>query len=161
QTLTRKSRDECCYGCVAADHSCYGKRQIMFPRRHEWRSQGSLRGLLGAQRGDEIVAPSWDSDDVAMAALAVAQATAQSADLNLQIRFLDDRLRPGSVYQFLFADDLAGAFNQSGQDVEGATTEPHWFVALEQQPLLCKEPERPKRDRVSVHGIARRIWSPF
>jgi hypothetical protein len=34
-------------------------------------------------------------------------------------------------------DHLSGAFDQSGQDVEGATAEPHWLVALEQEPLCC------------------------
>ena len=87
-----------------------------------------------------------------MVALAVAEGATQSADLNLQIRFFDERLRPGSGDQLLLADHLAGAFDQSGQDVEGAAAEPHWLVALEQEPLRCKEPERAKRDRVSVHG---------
>jgi hypothetical protein len=39
--------------------------------------------LLKADRGDEIVAPSWNRDDVAMATLAVAESAAQSAHLNL------------------------------------------------------------------------------
>jgi hypothetical protein len=88
-----------------------------------------------------------------MATLAVAEGAAQRADLNLQIRFLDERLRPSPSYQFFFADHLAGAFDQSSQDVEGAAAEPHRLVALEQETLLCKEPERAKRDRVSIHGL--------
>src|SRR5882672_8297743 len=110
--------------------------------------------------GDEIVAPSWDSDDIAMTALAVSEGAAQRADLNLQIRFLDERLRPSPTYQFLFADYLASAFDQSSEDVKSAAAEPHRLVAVEQEPLLCKEPERAKRDRVSVHEIPRRIY-PF
>src|SRR6185312_16607353 len=95
-----------------------------------------------------------------MAALAVAKGAAQRADLNLQIRFLDERLRPSPTYQLLFADYLPAAFDQGSQDVEGAAAEPHRLVAVEQETLLCKEPERAKRDRVSVHGIPRRIC-PF
>jgi hypothetical protein len=68
-------------------------------------------------------------------------------------------LRPSPTYQFLFADYLAGAFDQSSQDVEGAAAEPHRLVALEQETLLCKEPERAKRDRVPIHGIAHGIYS--
>ena len=52
------------------------------------------------------------------------------------------------------ADDLACAFDQCGQDVEGAGAEPHWLVAFEQEPLCCEEPVRTKRDRASVHGVA-------
>ena len=100
---------------------------------------------------DEIVAPSGNGDDVAIAALAVAEGTAQGADLNLQVRLFDERLRPGASDQFFLADHLAGAFDQSGENVKGAAAEPHWLVALKQKPLLCKEPERAKRDRVSVH----------
>jgi hypothetical protein len=88
-----------------------------------------------------------------MAALAVAEGTAQSADLNLQIRFLDERLRPRSGYQFALADHLAGAFDQRSQDLEGAAAEPHGPIALKQEPLRRKQPERAKRDRVSIHGL--------
>ena len=76
--------------------------------------------------------------------MAVAEGAAQGADLDLQIRFFDERFRPGSGYQLVLADHLAGAFDQSGQDVEGAAAEPHRLVALEQQPLRCKEPVRAK-----------------
>ena len=109
------------------------------------------RWLLASYRGDEIVAPSRNGDDVAIAALAVAEGAAQGAHLNLQVRFFDERLRPGSGDQFLLADHLAGAFDQGGQDVKGAAAEPHRLVALEQEPLRCKEPVRAKRDRVFVH----------
>src|SRR5689334_25437160 len=87
-----------------------------------------------------------------MAALAVAEGAAQGADLDLQVRFFDERSRPGSGYQLLLADHLAGAFDQGGQDVEGAAAEPHRLVALEQEPPRRKQPERAKRDRASVHG---------
>src|SRR6266481_1742213 len=92
-----------------------------------------------------------------MAALAVAEGAAQSAHLNLEIRFFDVRFRPGSRDQFLSANYLAGALDQSRQNVEGAAAEPHRLVALEQKPLHWKEPKRPKRDRVSVHEAGRRI----
>ena len=47
-------------------------------------------------------------------------------------------------------------------NVEGAVAEPHRIVALQQQPLFCKEPERAKRDRASVHRRKPRIdYPPF
>jgi len=77
---------------------------------------------------------------------------AQGAHLNLQVRFFDECLRPGFGDQLLFADHLAGAFDQRGQNVKSAAAHPHRLVALEQEPLRCKEPVRAKRDRVFVHG---------
>ena len=58
-------------------------------RRRDGRRRRGQRRLLGADRRDEIVAPSGNGDDVAMAALAVAEGAAQGADLNLQVRFFD------------------------------------------------------------------------
>ncbi len=95
-------------------------------------------------RCDEGIAPSRNGDNVAMAALAVAEGSAQSVDLNVQIRFFDERFPPDLGYQFLLADHLAGASDESGQDVKGAAAEPHRLVALEQEPLRCKELERAK-----------------
>src|SRR5579872_1215390 len=87
-----------------------------------------------------------------MAALTVAESATQSTNLDLQIRIFDEGFRPDSGYQFLLTDHLAGALDQSGEDVKGAAAEPHRVVALEQKPLRCKEPKRAKRDGVSVHG---------
>src|SRR5216684_4671832 len=107
-------------------------------------------------RGDEIVAPPRNGDHIAIAALSVAEGATQRADLHLQICFFDERLRPGSGYQLFLADNLAGAFDQSGQDVEGAAAEPYRCVALKKQPLRRKEPEWLKQDR---RLIARnRLW---
>ncbi len=87
-----------------------------------------------------------------MAALAVAEGAAQRAYLNLHVRVFDECLRPRAGHQLLFADHLAGAFDQSSQNVEGTAAEPHRPVGLEQKPLRSKEPERTKRDRVAVQG---------
>ena len=114
--------------------------------------RGRWRGLLKAYRGHEIVASPWNVHDVAIAALAVAESSAQGADLNLQICFFHECLRPDTRYQCLLGDHFAGPFNQSGEDVESTTAEPHGLVTLEQEPSCCDEPERAERDRGSVHG---------
>ena len=87
-----------------------------------------------------------------MTILAVAQDAAQGADLDLQIQFLDEGLRPGSGNQLFLPDHVARALDQSGEDVKSATAEKHRLVALKQKPLRSNEPERAKRDRISVHG---------
>jgi len=87
-----------------------------------------------------------------MAALPVAEGAAQRAYLNLQVRVFDECLRPRAGHQLLLGHNLAGALDQSRQDVKGAAAEPHRLVALEQEPLRCQEPVRAKRDRVPVQG---------
>src|SRR5882672_11488170 len=87
-----------------------------------------------------------------MAALAVAEGAAQRAYLNLQVRVFDECLRPRAGHQLLLGHDRARAVDKGGQDVEGAAAQPHRPVALEQEPLRSKEPERTKRDRVPVQG---------
>src|SRR5262249_30617598 len=56
---------------------------------------------------------------------------------------------------------LAGAFDQGGQDVEGAAAEAHGPVALEQEPLPWQKPVRAKRDRRFVQEPARCFQSFF
>ena len=92
-----------------------------------------------------------------MVALPVAKSTTQSTDLDLQIGFVDERCWPNLGDQLFLADQLTSAFDQSGQDVEGAAAKPHWLVALEQEPLSHEEPVRAERD---VHGAAPGLTAP-
>jgi hypothetical protein len=72
--------------------------------------------------------------------LTVTEGATQSADLDRQARFFDGRCWPGTGYQLRLADDLAGPFDQGGQDVVGAATEAHSLIALQQKPLCCEKP---------------------
>src|SRR5258708_21516739 len=92
-----------------------------------------------------------NGDDVTIAALAVAECSAQGTDLDLQVGLLDEGLRPDARDQFVLADHVAGALDQKDENVEGAAAEPHLSVALKQKPLLGKEQELAKRDCASVH----------
>ena len=159
EALLRQLRNHRCLALFAADHACCSKGQIVRRcRRGRWRR--GLRWLLTTHGGDETVASSWNGDDVAMAAMAVAEGAAQSAHLNLQVRFFDVCLRPGSGDQLLLADYLSGTLDQRGKNVEGAAAEPHLPVALKQKPLLRVERERTKRDDAFVHKDAFG-WDPF
>ena len=113
--------------------------------------------------GDKIVAPSGNGDDVAMAALAVAEGPAQGMYLDLEVRFFDEGLRPGMGDQFVLADHFAGAFHKGGQYIEGAASEADRLAALKQEPLCREQPKWPKRNRLSVHRVARNVHSfyPF
>ena len=124
-------------------HCCSGYRSLRRLHKPDWRN--------------ETVASSRNVGDESPPALTVAKGAAQSADLHLQIRFFHERLLPNSGHEFLFADNLAGAFDQSCQDVKRAVAEPRWRIALEQEPLRYKEPKRAKGDRASIHGAAYRV----
>jgi len=54
----------------------------------------------------------------------VAEDAAQSADLDLEVGFLNERVRPGSGDQPLLAGYLARAFDQGSWNVECAAAEP-------------------------------------
>ena len=155
QALARQSRNKCLYGLLATNYPRHRKRQIVL-RDREHRPRPGARWFLDAYRRDEIVAPADNGDDVTIAALTVAERSAQGTDLNLQVGLFDDGLRPDASYQFFLADHLAGALDQKDENVEGAAAEPHRPVALKQKPLLRKEQERAKRDCASVHR--RRPW---
>src|SRR5580692_11256895 len=104
-------------------------------RRGNGRGRRGRGRLFFAYRRDEIVAPPYDSGDVAIVALSVAEGTTQSADLYLQVGFFDERVRPGLGDQLVLADYLAGAFDQGGQYVERAAAKSHRLVTLEQEAL--------------------------
>jgi hypothetical protein len=114
QALARQSRDERRHGFVAADHSSYRERQIVRPRRRDCRGQRGLRWLLKPDRGNEIVAPPRNAEEIAMAVMALAEGAAQGADLNPKGCVFDEGLRPGAGDQFLLADNFAGAFDEGG-----------------------------------------------
>src|SRR5271155_1669436 len=117
----------------------------------------SLRRFHNPDSRNETVASSRNRGDKSPPTLTVDKGAAQGADLNLQIRFFHERLRPNSGYEFLFADNLAGAFDQSGQDVKRPVAEPRRHIAFEQEPPRYKEPKRAKGDRASIHGAAYRV----
>ena len=89
QALVRKSRGERRHRFLAADHASHCEWQIVHRRRRDRRRRRGLRWLLTSYRGDEIVTPSRNGDDVAVPVLAVAEGAAQGAHLNLEIRFFD------------------------------------------------------------------------
>jgi hypothetical protein len=57
-------------------------------------------------------------------------------------------LRPSSGDQLFLAENLTGAFNQSGENVEGPAAAPYRRIPLKQEALRCREPERAKRKAV-------------
>jgi hypothetical protein len=77
-------------------------------RGWESRGRGSRGGGLFACRSNEIVAAPHNRGDVTIVALAVAERTPQSADLDLQICVVHERCWPDPGDQLLLTDHPAG-----------------------------------------------------
>ena len=117
-----KLRADCRNDAVAPDHPDEGRRQ------HDRR--GNRRGLGGGRRWrkpcdrrHEAVAPARDREDVAAAILAIAQGLAQRGDMDPQVVFVHEGGRPDLRDQRILAHQIAGAFNQGDQNVQGAAAE--------------------------------------
>src|ERR1700691_1328136 len=124
-----------------------------------WSGHRGLRRLHKPDSRNETVASSRNGGDESPPALTVAKSAAQSADLNLQIRFFHEHLLPNSGYEFLFADNLAGAFDQSGQDVKRAVAEPRWRSVSPSSRSLCSTKSRngPKEIARPPMGLGYRV----
>src|SRR4029077_17962785 len=114
-----------------------------------------------ADRDDEFVAATGNRDDVAVAALAVAQGTAQRRDLDLEVAFLDEDLRPDPGDQLFLRNHPAGVVGKNGENVQGAATEAHRLTAFEQQPLAWQQAERAQRNRAFSRPAGCPRWLNF
>jgi hypothetical protein len=94
-----------------------------------------------------------------MAALAVTEGSAQGMYLDLEVRLFDESFRPGTGDQLVLADHLASVFHEGGQNIKGAASEADRLATLKQKPLRREQPKWPKRNRLSVHRIARNVRS--
>ena len=63
-------------------------------------------------RADKAVALPWGCSDIALAAMAVAQGTAQRSDMDFEIAFIDESAGPKAVHRLALADQLAGTLRQ-------------------------------------------------
>jgi hypothetical protein len=59
---------------------------------------------------------------------------------------VDKKIGPNASGQVLFADQLAAAFKQSNQDIQGAASERHGLVALQQKKLHRKQAKGSERN---------------
>src|SRR6266404_8305964 len=105
------------------------------------------RRLCDTDRGDKAITLARRRRDVPPAAASIAQRPPQGANLELEISLLDKGAPPHAGHQLLFADQLSGAFHQSGQDIKRAAAHRHRIVAFKEKSLCWKEPEGGERDR--------------
>lgn len=68
-----------------------------------------------------------------------------------------NRVRPGIFNQLFLADDFAGAFHQSSQNVERATPDANRRIALQQQATIWKE-SKGAEGQHSLRIRAKPLW---
>jgi hypothetical protein len=86
-------------------------------------------------RSNKAVASTIHGEDISVARLAIAQGSPQHRNLDLEIALLHREAGPDPRNQFLLAYHLAWALKKCNQEVKGAATEVHRFVAFEQESL--------------------------
>lgn len=79
--------------------------------------------------------------------MTVTKRPAQGSDVDPEIAFFDERIRPNTPNQLLLRDELAGAFGQSDQNIERAAAETNRLVAFQKELLGRKQTKRSERDR--------------
>ena len=96
--------------------------------------------------GDEAVASPGNIDDESIPVSSVAQRATQCGHMDGEIGRLDEDIGPNASHQFLLADQLTGAFKQSNQDFQSATSERHRLVAFQQKKLRREQAKRSERN---------------
>lgn len=76
--------------------------------------------------------------------LAPPKQFAKARDMDAEIGFDDDHVRPRTFQQLVLADEFAGALHQGRQNVERAAADPDRHITFEQQVLTWKKPEGSK-----------------
>ena len=101
-----------------------------------------------SDRRHKTVAAPDDCGDVSVAGLAIVEHPAQRCYTDLEITFFDKGIGPDLGDQLRLADDLAGAFDKSDQEIESATADRHGLVIFQQQSSWPEQPERTEGDLV-------------
>src|ERR1700730_3683615 len=94
----------------------------------DWSGWRGSRYFCNESRCDKPVASSWNIDEIAISAPAVAKRPPQRRNMNCEICGHYERVRPNPRHEFLFAHQVARTFNQRDEHVEGATTETKGLV---------------------------------
>src|SRR6202040_5661 len=72
----------------------------------------------------------------------------QRGNIELEIAFDDEGIRPNLCDQLRLADNLAGTCGESDQEIESATAETYGCVPFQQQPSCREQPEGTKGNLV-------------
>ena len=102
--------------------------------------------MLGryGDRSYETIASTGNIGDAPVSPAPVAKHPAQCCDVNPEISFFDEGVRPHTRDQILLADNCAGMLSQGNQDIERATAEVDRAAVLEKQLLRWKKPKWPE-----------------
>jgi hypothetical protein len=93
---------------------------------------------------NETITPADDVGYIPRAAAAIAKRLAEARYVNPEASLIHTEARPNLRDQVFLADDLASAFDQHDQNIEGAAPHPHRAIRCLEQPLHGQQPKRPK-----------------
>jgi hypothetical protein len=137
----------------ASNHACERDGEVVRELRWSGRRGRGLWPRQRRDRRDEAIAAAGNGRYVAIARLAIAEGPAQRGHMDAEIAFLDEGVGPDAGDQLVLADQLTGALDQDGEDVERAATESQRLFAFEQELLRRKQAEGTERDRVIKRGL--------
>ena len=90
-----------------------------------------MRGGVRAQNANEpVAAPEFRTDEIAVR----AECFAQGGNLNLEVVFRHNNVRPHPSEELLFCDERAAGLQQDQKEVEGPSAELDWNTVGEQPP---------------------------
>jgi hypothetical protein len=78
--------------------------------------------------------------------MAITEDPAEGRDMDPEIALFDERIRPDAGDQLLFGHELAGAVDQSNQNIERAAAEAHGLIPFQEELLCRKQPKRSERN---------------
>ena len=123
------------------------------PRRRRCSSGGSGLWDGSVDQCGEAIAHARHGLDVLLARGFLAQRLPQHRHVVIQVVFLDRRLRPHRVEQFLLRDQPPGVLDQRQERVEHLQTQRDHLTAARESALTDIEMKRPELIRASFRGL--------
>ena len=109
------------------------------------------RALSQHNRCDEAIAATRNIGQVATARLAVAERPSHGGDMDLEVALLDVDAGPDARGQLVLGDQVAGALDQGGQDLERAAAK---LGRVGPPPAAAAGPEAAERARTRTSASA-------
>ena len=82
-------------------------------------AEGGAGSIAYRNRRDEAITTRRHGLDHSVAIAPSVQSLAQGGDVDGEVHFLDERVRPHFAQQIIFRDQMPGAANQHNEEIEG------------------------------------------
>lgn len=128
-----------------ADHACERRRQTGRRVGNRRSGDGRVDDFVDpSHRGDEAIASAGHRIDVLVSGSFAAKQLAQRGDVNPQIGFFDESVRPDAFEQIFLADELFSVFNERNQEIECAAAKANRFAVAGENAARWIKTKRPK-----------------